>query len=443
MIDVSAAGDHGSGPNRSGGRIDFWTTPSGTNNIAHRMTISDSGNVGIGTPAPASILHTVASGAKTAAYTGNYLSNTATTATAGINKIGLDIESTGAWTTTGVNTGLVVNATGGTTNYAATFSGGNVGIGTTAPVSPLTVSYSATSGSGIELSNSSSTWQSNVNVTNNVGKSGGMGIFGSAFGTPGLVNEFSVGSNASGLIMMTDGDVASGGTDPIRFLVGGWDPTLVEKMRITSAGNVGIGTTAPSVALEVVGQVKITGGTPGAGEVLTSDAAGLATWAVPSAGSVSALTAAAGTQTLANANFAQAWNWDTLSTQSALSLGSTSITSGKLINATSTSTAMTGVLSNFALTGNNAANTGTVLKSTVTGASSAAVGLMVTNGGTGMSVRVNDDGTDTDSTPFVIDAAGNVGIGTTAPGATLDIKGQVGSNPVLRIQNNDDTGVQL
>ena len=44
------------------------------------------------------------------------------------------------------------------------------------------------------------------------------------------------------------------------------------------AQNVGIGTTTPTTKLEVAGQVKITGGTPGNGKVLTSDATGLATW---------------------------------------------------------------------------------------------------------------------------------------------------------------------
>jgi len=44
-------------------------------------------------------------------------------------------------------------------------------------------------------------------------------------------------------------------------------------------GNVGIGTTTPGAMLEVAGQVKITGGSPGTGKVLTSDAAGLASWA--------------------------------------------------------------------------------------------------------------------------------------------------------------------
>ncbi len=44
------------------------------------------------------------------------------------------------------------------------------------------------------------------------------------------------------------------------------------------SGNVGIGTVAPGAKLEVAGQVKITGGTPGVSKVLTSDASGLASW---------------------------------------------------------------------------------------------------------------------------------------------------------------------
>jgi len=45
-----------------------------------------------------------------------------------------------------------------------------------------------------------------------------------------------------------------------------------------ATGYVGIGTITPSIDLEIAGQVKITGGTPGASKVLTSDANGLATW---------------------------------------------------------------------------------------------------------------------------------------------------------------------
>ncbi|MBU0765367.1 MAG: DUF1566 domain-containing protein [Bacteroidetes bacterium] len=45
-----------------------------------------------------------------------------------------------------------------------------------------------------------------------------------------------------------------------------------------NSGNVGIGTTSPNAKLEVNGQVKITGGVPGTGKVLTSDGSGLASW---------------------------------------------------------------------------------------------------------------------------------------------------------------------
>ncbi len=54
-----------------------------------------------------------------------------------------------------------------------------------------------------------------------------------------------------------------------------------ERMRVLSGGNVGIGTSTPGTQLEVAGQVKITGGSPGIGKVLTSDASGLATWQSP------------------------------------------------------------------------------------------------------------------------------------------------------------------
>jgi hypothetical protein len=66
---------------------------------------------------------------------------------------------------------------------------------------------------------------------------------------------------------------------PIRFGIGAGP---AEVMRITPSGDLGIGTTNPGAKLEVAGQVKITGGSPGAGKVLTSDATGLATWQTPS-----------------------------------------------------------------------------------------------------------------------------------------------------------------
>lgn len=56
---------------------------------------------------------------------------------------------------------------------------------------------------------------------------------------------------------------------------------LTEKFTVRANGNVGVNTTTPSTNLEVNGTVKITGGNPGAGKVLTSDATGLASWQNP------------------------------------------------------------------------------------------------------------------------------------------------------------------
>lgn len=52
----------------------------------------------------------------------------------------------------------------------------------------------------------------------------------------------------------------------------------IENARLTSNGFLGIGTTVPATTLDVNGQIKIQGGTPGIGKVLTSDATGLASW---------------------------------------------------------------------------------------------------------------------------------------------------------------------
>ena len=53
------------------------------------------------------------------------------------------------------------------------------------------------------------------------------------------------------------------------------------RLTILADGKIGIGVTDPDAELEINGQIKITGGNPGANKVLTSDANGLASWVAP------------------------------------------------------------------------------------------------------------------------------------------------------------------
>ncbi|MBL4657916.1 MAG: tail fiber domain-containing protein [Flavobacteriales bacterium] len=73
-----------------------------------------------------------------------------------------------------------------------------------------------------------------------------------------------------------------------------WKVSGQNMLTIQPGGNVGIGTISPGAKLEVAGQIKITGGTPGTGKVLTSDAAGLATWNTPTNGDITGVIAGTG-----------------------------------------------------------------------------------------------------------------------------------------------------
>ncbi len=134
------------------------------------------------------------------------------------------------------------------------------------------------------------------------------------------------------------------------------------------------------------------------------------------AGPMSAITAATGANAINNAAHAQSWSWNALTTGRGLSLGTSSLTSGSLLY--------------LSATNNSAASNGSVLRIDTTGASSNAIPLVIAHGGASHAVRINDDGTPTDTTPFVIDGAGRVGIGTASPVTKLDLEGaiQLGDN---------------
>lgn len=115
---------------------------------------------------------------------------------------------------------------------------------------------------------------------------------------------------------------------------------------------------------------------------------------------------------------------NTTSTGKGINVTANALTTGNGINVSSSSAALgtSGTIGSFTLSGNNAANAGTVLKVTNSGLLNTGSAFMTTNAGNGSSLRINDDGTDTDASPFIIDATGNVGIGTSTASSKVEVK---------------------
>jgi len=227
------------------------------------------GNVGIGTTGPASKLEVSGGGIK--------VSNT------GVSTLGIDagrnLEIHGSstiayidlandiatdfdwriYSDTGASPGLIIRSAASTTPVMRFSYDGKVGIGTTAAGAKLGVYNDTTQNDiAIKATNVSGTIQFVPNLGsggyNPISQSGDQGIifYGSSSSTGNLV-------------------------------IAPWSSTL-SGIRITSSGNVGIGTATPGAKLEVNGALKITDGTQGSGKVLTSDASGLASWQTPAGG---------------------------------------------------------------------------------------------------------------------------------------------------------------
>lgn len=253
------------------------------------------------------------------------------------------------------------NATRTTSYVVIQPNGGNVGIGTTSPGTKLEVSESVNDANALYMRNSNTGTQA----------SSGYAIFaGSNVGEFIATNQnynysanYGTESNTIQLINRSSG--------PIIFKTNGFTSSA-EKMRITSGGNVGIGTTSPGYKLDVHGS-----------SALGSNSAGSA-----------------------NQNAANDWS---LFRGVGVSDGANTLGTygGFLFNASSVYTAqarrylVTNALNanKFAIIRSDNANTNPVL-----GTAGA-----ITSG----------------TADFVIDNAGNVGIGTTSPSRKLHVAGTI------------------
>jgi len=172
------------------------------------------------------------------------------------------------------------NFTSGSTRLVINNSG-NVGIGTTSPSATLEVN-----GAAKATAFHTSTFGTATNPALRINTGSGLGLYGSATNLNVAVNgidsmRFNTALSGVNYLAVSPAATAS---SPVISTVGAdanIDLTISPKGAgniVFSSGNVGIGTTSPGARLEVAGQIKITGGSPGAGKVLQSDASGLATW---------------------------------------------------------------------------------------------------------------------------------------------------------------------
>jgi hypothetical protein len=274
------------------GYLAFATRANGSA-PAERMRIDSSGNVGIGTTSPSSILGLDGTAARTIAMERHTTANTAGNnltlqsggATSGAtNKNGGTLVlSSGISTGTGASTLQFQTATAGSTGTAnntpttkMTIDGdGNIVMNMTANSSPLALdinkSTSFTNEAYVSMSNTDANGDSGfMNYNNSGGRIIKLWSGGTSY-SPTLYQNRATLTNGSA----TNGGIgleAIGSSADIRFSTAG-DLTAKERMRIDSSGNVGIGTTGPNSTLDVNGTAAVNSSVESASSYVNSTAA--------------------------------------------------------------------------------------------------------------------------------------------------------------------------
>ena len=223
----------------------FAVRDSGTT----RLTVDTSGNVGIGTTSPAAQLHVSGTTNNTAAFTASITGTTldVTAVSSGTLAVGDIVYGAGVSPITKIT--ALGTGTGGTGTY-------------TVSVSQTRTSTTLYTGSGT----ASTIRISDTDTAVLAGQpSGTIEFFGSDASAPtagvgAYISAVAEGTIPDTALIFGTRDNAGGGVD------------ANERMRITSAGNVGIGTTAPTQRLDVLGNIRASNST-GSAAVYIEDGA--------------------------------------------------------------------------------------------------------------------------------------------------------------------------
>jgi len=413
----------------------YASTSGGSTTIAVRsngITHFNGGNVGIGTTSPSEKLHVIG--------TTNTRVIIETQTNGGSSALRLDANPN-YWELKNYGPSANLGITRGTTEHLTIDNTGNVGIGTTSPSQKLhVVGNGRFTGGYFDVGHGVSTEEVALSIGNSRTDNG--------YAYIDLIGDTTYTDYALRIIRgntgpNTNSQINHRGTGDFEIRTADaanitFDTTSLERLRITAAGNVGIGTTSPDSKLTVFGDIMLrnpNGTNPtDAGSFIFNESG--TTWGTDIYGFRFNLNGSSNVLTLQSAN--------TTTVNDIISFTRDGASVG--IGTTSPSQKLH-VAGNARVTGayydsnNSAGTSGQVLSSTATGTDWVSLSEISGVDGSGTANYVTKwSDADTITNSVIYDNGTNVGIGTTIPDFKLDVAGDMGIDGYI-YHNGDDSRI--